>query len=146
MQLTIFDALLDDSRAGLSGKTCQASSQQKTTPSAPSWADWSGVTPPSFRATDGQTQVWLMDPAAAPHGGSWTPSTSDWLSDGSGSSCSLSSILEVGPHLTRYYLSSKACAGILRRAEKRGKDLPPQLAHALKAVADSEQTQSLMAR
>jgi len=40
----------------------------------------------------------------------------------------------------RYYLSSRACRGILRRAEKRGKMLPPLLAHALMAVADREQT------
>ena len=50
--------------------------------------------------------------------------------------CSLSDILETAAVPARYYLSRKACAGILRRAEKRGKVLPPQLAHALKAVAD----------
>lgn len=38
----------------------------------------------------------------------------------------------------KYYLSPKACAGILRRAAKRGKALPPQLRAALAAVADSE--------
>ncbi len=31
----------------------------------------------------------------------------------------------------RYYLSAKACQGILRRAEKRGKELPPMLKEAL---------------
>ena len=41
----------------------------------------------------------------------------------------LSQILEVTPH-GKYCLSGKACQGILRRAERRGKDLPP----ALKAV------------
>lgn len=35
----------------------------------------------------------------------------------------------------RYYLSAKACAGILRRAEKRGKELPPLLKHALMQAA-----------
>ena len=36
----------------------------------------------------------------------------------------------------KYYLSAKACAGILRRAEKRGKALPPMLREALEeAVA-----------
>ena len=52
--------------------------------------------------------------------------------------CSLSEILETGPIDHRYFLSAKACAGILRRAEKRGKVLPEPLALALKAVADSE--------
>jgi hypothetical protein len=34
----------------------------------------------------------------------------------------------------RYFLSSTACAGILRRAEKRGKQLPPLLDRALRAT------------
>ena len=42
----------------------------------------------------------------------------------------LSQILEDTPH-PKYYLSAKACAGILRRAEKRGKPLPPKLKEAL---------------
>jgi hypothetical protein len=49
--------------------------------------------------------------------------------------CSLSQTLETGPLPQRFYLSQKACAGILRRAEKRGKELPPMLEEALKAVA-----------
>ena len=48
--------------------------------------------------------------------------------------CGLSDILEtVGEHLRKYCLSLKACAGILRRAASRGKDLPARLAAALKA-------------
>ena len=38
--------------------------------------------------------------------------------------CSLSDILETGDVPQRFYLSAKACQGILRRAEKRGKKLP----------------------
>ena len=38
----------------------------------------------------------------------------------------LSQILEVTPH-GKYCLSGKACQGILRRAERRGKALPPVL-------------------
>lgn len=49
--------------------------------------------------------------------------------------CSLSDILETGDLPQRYFLSAKACRGILRRAEKRGKDLPPMLARALEQVA-----------
>ena len=46
----------------------------------------------------------------------------------------LSDILETtGEHLRKYCLSLKACAGILRRAESRGKDMPGRLAAALKA-------------
>ena len=70
-------------------------------------------------------------------GESWTLSTSDWPN--AASVCSLSDILEpTGDIPQRFYLSGKACRGILRRAEKRGKELPLQLAHALKAVADLE--------
>jgi len=42
----------------------------------------------------------------------------------------LSQILEDTPH-PKYSLSAKACAGILRRAEWRGKKLPPELEAAL---------------
>ena len=38
----------------------------------------------------------------------------------------LSQILEVNP-LPKYNLTAKACQGILRRAERRGKDLPKRL-------------------
>lgn len=43
----------------------------------------------------------------------------------------LSQILEDCP-LPKYSLSAKACQGILRRAEKRGKELPPELEKALR--------------
>lgn len=47
----------------------------------------------------------------------------------------LSQILQANAP-RKYYLSAKACAGILRRAEKRGKELPPMLREALEeAVA-----------
>jgi hypothetical protein len=42
----------------------------------------------------------------------------------------LSLILEAEPH-RKYYLSSTACLGILRRARERGKILPPILEMAL---------------
>ena len=42
----------------------------------------------------------------------------------------LSQILEANVP-KKYYLSVKACEGILRRAERRGKELPPMLKEAL---------------
>ena len=51
--------------------------------------------------------------------------------------CSLWDILETGDVLQRYYLSARACSGILRRADKRGKDLPPMLHQALSVVAEA---------
>lgn len=67
-------------------------------------------------------------------GGFSTVSTSEWPSDGNGSSCSLAEILEpdVPP---KYLLSPKACRGILRRAERRGKELPQSLKSALEQTA-----------
>ena len=65
-------------------------------------------------------------------GGYSTASISVWPKDGS--ACSLSQILEANP-LTKYSLSPKACQGILRRAEKRGKELPEMLERALQRVA-----------
>jgi len=59
--------------------------------------------------------------------------------------CSLSDVLEDGPVPPRYFLTAKACQGILRRAAKRGKTLPPHLAHALEAVAASAQTSTVTA-
>jgi len=62
-----------------------------------------------------------------------TLSTSEWPKDAA--VCSLSQTLEAGNVQPRFYLSAKACAGILRRAERRGKELPPMLREALNFVA-----------
>ena len=48
----------------------------------------------------------------------------------------LSQILEGSPH-PKYYLSAKACRGILTRANRRGKKLPPELEAALLAQSRS---------
>ena len=63
-----------------------------------------------------------------------TLNTSEWPSDAV--VCSLSAMLEdSGSVPRRFYLSAKACQGILRRAAKRGKDLPVRLREALEQVA-----------
>lgn len=68
-----------------------------------------------------------------------TLSTSNWPSvEEGGSACSLAEILEPDAP-AKYYLSARACAGILRRAEKRGKELPEHLKAALQAVVSQEQ-------
>lgn len=48
----------------------------------------------------------------------------------------LSQILEDNPH-PKYYLSAKACQGILNRAARRGKDLPEALKAALLMQSES---------
>ncbi len=52
--------------------------------------------------------------------------------------CSLSDILETGDVPRRFFLSATACQGILRRAAKRGKSLPPSLHDALAAVVSAQ--------
>ena len=46
---------------------------------------------------------------------------------------------------SRYYLSRRACLGILRRAKERGKPLPPQLEQALKLQAGTADDGELVA-
>ena len=52
----------------------------------------------------------------------------------------LSSILQDNVP-EKYYLSARACEGILRRAERRGKELPPMLREALEQVIDQSASQ-----
>lgn len=84
--------------------------------------------------------VWLPGQRERSHGGFSTLNLQDWRNDAA--VCSLSSILEPVPIPRQYYLSAKACQGILRRAVNRGKQLPELLARALKAVAGSGPTSS----
>ena len=58
----------------------------------------------------------------------WTLNTG--VSPSAAKESSLSQILQGDPP-RKYYLSKTACLGILRRAEARGKELPPQLRDAL---------------
>jgi hypothetical protein len=64
----------------------------------------------------------------------WTLAGSAWPNDAV--VCSLSQILLTDGVPKRFSLSPTACRGILRRAAKRGKQLPPALAAALEAVAN----------
>ena len=66
-------------------------------------------------------------------GGSWILNTGPAPRSGAAGS-TLWSIMEARPH-PRYFLTRKACAGIIRRASERGKPLPPQLQQALEIQA-----------
>ena len=57
-----------------------------------------------------------------------------WASPSAERASSLWQILEAHPP-PKYFLSQRACRGILQRAEKRGKPLPPKLEWALKVQA-----------
>jgi hypothetical protein len=61
-----------------------------------------------------------------------TLSTSEFPNDADVSL--LSDVLETGNLPPKFYLSGKACAGILRRAEKRNKQLPALLQAALETT------------
>lgn len=86
-----------------------------------------------LRAENGNPpeRSWAM--GSASHGGCLT------LSIGASPSAAVESILWQileGDAPGKYYLSAKACAGVLRRAERRGKALPKMLREALEeAVA-----------
>ena len=82
------------------------------------------------------TSVWLPESGERLRGASWTPDTSEWPNGDDGfSRVSLSEILlRIGPD-EPYWLSAKACAGILRRANRRAKLLPEALQAALEFQA-----------
>lgn len=61
----------------------------------------------------------------------WTLDISE--SPNAGAECSLSEVLESEPVPRKYYLSRKACAGILRRAKNRGATIPTDLIKVLRA-------------
>ena len=73
------------------------------------------------------------------HGESWTLNTSEFHKDAD--VCSLSDILETGNVPQKFFLSPKACQGILHRAEKRGKKLPTPLQSALINTAGLTESQ-----
>ena len=81
-----------------------------------------------LRAGSGNQQEASWGMATAWPGASWMPSTGECPSEGREST--LSQILQEDAS-EKYYLSEKACLGILRRAEKRGKKLPKILLAAL---------------
>jgi hypothetical protein len=83
--------------------------------------------------SSGVELVWCEDLAESPHGEYWTRSTSGFRS---GDAVSLSSVLEPAASIPlRYFLSPRACVGILRRAAARGRKLPPLLEDALQQTA-----------
>lgn len=113
------DWLKSFDRASSSGKTSQA------------------YYPPATDSTSEPSSVRWSNAGTAAPGGFWTHSLPEHNRFRSPSPrddvvCGLSDVLEpTSPRLLKYFLSSRACEGILRRAAKRGKDLPPLLDTAL---------------
>lgn len=138
-QLSLFD------HAGWSGKMYQAHSAQDSRPakifgsSSKKRAAWQTV-PRLYldlRAGHGSLLGPLWETDFPSLTGQLTPNFSESLKDAAGST--LSQILEASPP-QKYYLSPKAGMGILRRADKRGKELPPVLREALEIQAGLRET------
>ena len=77
---------------------------------------------------DGQMPGWYEATELISLGGCSTPVCGE--SPSAAVESFLSQVLEPDAP-ERYFLSRKACDGILRRAQKRGKELPPMLKEAL---------------
>lgn len=109
----------------------------------PEWIVWENV--PGVLSADGGrafgsllagvAELW---PDGGRHGECWTLNSTEWHSDAD--VCSLSSTLETGGVQPRCFLSARACAGIIRRAGKRGKPLPEDLQEALERQLGARQT------
>lgn len=97
----------------------------------PRWFVWENV-PGAFTSERGgltasSCQRWMRS-GMVWHGEYWMRSFSAWPKDAS--VCSLLEVLE--PCVARkYFLSAKACRGIISRADRRGKPLPKRLMDAL---------------
>ena len=118
------------------GKTSPACLTQKTTLSDASWLECVERTfPLKYRTAGGQAQVSLPVQKGVSHGAHSMLNFSE--SPSVVKESSLSQVLITGSIPQKYYLSAKACAGILRRAKARGKTLPHTLKVALERSANA---------
>jgi len=132
-QLTMFGEETENRRALFSGKTYRWSCLITGTRSGAFLESLPEAAVNCNRqGKDGQTLVVCLDPAAQSLGARSTPNFSEWPNDAA--VCSLWQVLETGVVPMKYFLSAKACAGILRRAENRGEELPAMLESALQQV------------
>lgn len=96
---------------------------------------------PSGRGADGAKPEQSPETDGLWHGDSWTVNISE-LPNAERESL-LSQILEVNVP-QKYYLSARACQGILTRASRRGKPLPDILRQALLDVIEQAKESSMM--
>lgn len=84
---------------------------------------------------DGRQPEWFNAQSVKLHGEHLTLNFGEYPNEERESS--LSQILQQPTDVPeKYYLSSRACQGILNRAEKRGKELPAPLKKALEQQAN----------
>lgn len=120
---------MENSLQSASGRMCPESCQQKTTLSGASSGLWSELMSRSQCAAGGLRLVALKGRRGESLGESLTLNTSD--SPSGASACSLLQVLEPGSIPQKYFLSARACAGVLKRAARIGKELPEVLRIAL---------------
>ena len=106
------------------------------------------ILPPSYRCSSDGRSPSPAESGARPDSSPPHPDASTWAGEcltlnipefnnfrgrsrSEGSVSSLSEVLVRGPIAKRYFLTERCAAGIYRRAEKRGKVLPPVLKAAL---------------
>lgn len=129
-QCDLFERLVAD---GSSSKTSQASTRPTAVATLERCLLTSLDAASVYQPMGGRTPALVPALEGPSVGALWTRNMPVWRSGAS--VCSLSQILERGPLPRRYFLSSKACRGILRRAWRRGRDLPGGLLAALAARA-----------
>lgn len=130
---------LDDERGNLALEFCRILRDKK-----PTWFIWEnvpGVLSSGKGKTSKQSLERLPKSGMAFRGEFLTLNSSEFPNDVK--ECLLSDILETGDHLTKYSLSPKACAGIIKRALKRKKKIPEILLKSL-LMQSGKTTQELM--
>lgn len=116
-------------RDTISLPSCARSSKRRTNTDALMYLNLR----PKAESSNGGVQEASWEKVSQSHGEFWTLNIGESPKDVS--VYTLSQILEDNVP-QKYYLSAKACEGILRRAEKRGKKLPPMLWEALIEVVE----------
>ena len=134
-RLSSCEPVTQSSQDGSCGKTSPEYSAPQEIPSGVFWQGLLGTIPLSNRLVVNGRAVGFCAPRT-PKGttarGAFSMLNTS-VSPNDAKESSLWQVLEkTGGHLAKYSLSEKACAGILRRAEKRGKKLPPMLEKALR--------------
>lgn len=145
---------MNDRRQSPSGKTFRGSCEPRTTPSAACSGGYLDSKKPLHRKGEKESGITRAFFPAKPSewvGGSLMPNTLPWLK-GVGAYFSLpcrvplSSVLEREHVHPKYFLSPKACSGILRRAIDNGKKLPEALLTALLAGAQSKRSGDMIGK
>ena len=104
--------------------SCHLTEEKILAASSEAWGNWGMGSPTEFWTLNGAEHTGIQEPCRNAEG-----------------VCSLSDVLEITLVPQRFYLSAKACQGILRRAERRGKELPSMLRQALLLAGGMEKTQ-----